>query len=57
MLYNLGLVLGLSIRDIDMMTAGELVDLSYYRVNQEEKRKEKPKEEIPNATQADYDAF
>ena len=50
--------MGLSVHDIDSMTVGELIDLSYYRANQEEKRKEKRKEEnAVNATQADYDAF
>lgn len=58
MFYNLGLVLGLSIRDIDCMTVGEIVDLSYYRANQAEKRKEEAQEEkTVKATQADYDAF
>jgi hypothetical protein len=58
MLYNLGLLMGLTVRDIDSMTVGELIDLSYYRANQEEKRKERKQEEnTVKATQADYDAF
>lgn len=58
MLYNLGLVMGLTVRDIDSMTVGELIDLSYYRANQEEERKNRKKEDrTVKATQADYDAF
>ena len=58
MLYNLGLVMGLTVRDIDSMTVGELIDLSYYRANQEEERKNRKEEEkTVKATQADYDAF
>lgn len=58
MLYNLGLLMGLTVRDIDSMTVGELIDLSYYRANQEEERKEREQEEnTVKATQADYDAF
>ena len=57
MLYNLGLLMGLSVRDIDSMTVGELIDLSYYRANQQEKQKERKQDQIVKATQADYDAF
>lgn len=58
MLYNLGLILGLTVRDIDDMTVGELIDLSYYRAEQEEKRKEKRSEDDRRqATQEDYDSF
>ena len=59
MLYNMGLILGLTVRDIDIMTVGEIIDLSTYRVNQEEKRKEEKKEKDngKSATQADYDSF
>ena len=57
MLYNLGLLMGLTVRDIDSMTVGELIDLSYYRANQEEERKERKQDNTVKATQADYDAF
>ena len=58
MLYNLGLLMGLTVRDIDSMTVGELIDISYYRANQEEERKNRKKEDrTVKATQADYDAF
>lgn len=58
MLYNLGLVMGLTVRDIDSMTVGELIDLSYYRANKEEERKNRQEEDkTVKATQADYDAF
>ena len=57
MFYNLGLLMGLSVRDIDSMTVGELLDLSYYRANQEENRKNKKRDDTVKATQADYDAF
>lgn len=57
MFYNLGLLMGLSVHDIDDMTVGELLDLSYYRANQEEKRKARRQDNTVNATQADYDAF
>ena len=56
MIYNLGLTIGLTVTDIDKMTAGEIVDLAYYKANQNEKRQSK----IDNgrqATQADYDSF
>lgn len=58
MFYNLGLVLGLSVRDIDSLTAGELLDFSYYRANKEDERRNKVNSEKRiKATQADYDAF
>ena len=57
MLYNLGLLMGLTVRDIDSMTVGELIDLFYYRANQEEERKNRKEDKTVKATQADYDAF
>ena len=40
------------------MTVGELIDLSYYRANQQEKHKNQQKQDqTVKATQADYDAF
>lgn len=57
MFYNLGLLMGLSVRDIDDMTVGELLDLSYYKANQEDERKARSQEVGVKATQADYDAF
>lgn len=56
MIYNLGLTIGLTVTDIDMMTAGEIIDLAYYRANQADDRQEK-KESGRKATQADYDSF
>ena len=56
MIYNLGLMIGLTVTDIDMMTAGEIIDLSYYKANQMEERQEE-KENGRKATQADYDSF
>ena len=56
MIYNMGLLLGLTVTDIDKMTCGEIFDLVYYRSNQEEERKNKPEPER-KATQADYDSF
>ena len=56
MIYNLGLTIGLSVTDIDMMTTGEIVDIAYYRANQREER-QKEKESGRKATQADYDSF
>ena len=55
MIYNLGLTIGLTVTDIDKMTAGEVFDIAFYRANQTEKRKEEP--EARKATQADYDNF
>ena len=49
--------MGLTVRDIDSMTVGELIDLSYYRANQEEERKNRKEDKTVKATQADYDAF
>lgn len=57
MLYNLGLLMGLTVRDIDGMTVGELLDISYYRANQKEEQKERRQTDAVKATQADYDAF
>lgn len=56
MIYNLGLTLGLTVTDIDMMTAGEIIDLAYYKANQSEDR-QKEKDSGRKATQADYDSF
>ena len=55
MIYNLGLTIGLTVTDIDKMTAGEVIDLAYYKANMAE---EKPKSDSRRkATQADYDSF
>lgn len=55
MIYSMGLTLGLTVTDIDGMTAGEIFDLVYYKANQTSQRENK--EEARNATQADYDSF
>ena len=57
MIYNLGLNLGLTVTDIDKMTSGEIIDIAYYRVNQEEDREKKKPDNRRKATQADYDSF
>ena len=57
MLYNLGLNIGLTVTDIDRMTAGEIIDLAYYKANQAEKRQEEKQDDRRMATQADYDSF
>ena len=57
LIYHMGLTLGLSIRDIDDMTVGEILDISYYRIKQNEKQKNQSEEKTVKATQADYDAF
>ena len=57
MLYSLGLDLGLSVTDIDIMTAGEIIDLAYYKANKADERKEKKADDRRHATQADYDSF
>ena len=57
MIYNLGLTLGLTVTDIDNMTAGEIIDLVYYRVNRLDKKPEEKTESGRKATQADYDSF
>lgn len=57
MIYNLGLLLGLTVTDIDKMTAGEVIDLAYYKANQEQARREKQEDNRRSATQADYDNF
>ena len=56
MFYNLGLTIGLTIGDIDNMTAGELLDLCYYRVELTEKRKGEA-DKGRKAQQADFDSF
>ena len=57
MIYNLGLILGLTVTDIDKMTAGEVIDLAYYKANQEQARRERKADDSRDATQADYDNF
>lgn len=57
MIYNLGMTFGLSVSDIDKMTVGEVIDLAYYKINQDEERREKKKDGQRPATQADYDSF
>ena len=57
MIYNLGMTIGLSVSDIDNMTVGEVVDLAYYKINQNEERREKQEDNRRLATQADYDNF
>lgn len=57
MIYHMGLILGLTIRDIDDMTVGEIIDLLYYRIERNEKQKNQSEEKTVKATQADYDAF
>ena len=57
MIYNLGLTIGLTVADIDTMTAGEIIDLAYYKANQAEERQERQTDNSRNATQADYDNF
>lgn len=56
MIYNLGLTIGLTVTDIDKMTAGEIIDLAYYKANQASDRRAK-EDSGRNATQADYDSF
>ena len=57
MIYNLGLTIGLTVMDIDTMTAGEIIDLAYYKAIQEDKRQKTKADDRRNATQADYDSF
>ena len=57
MIYNLGLIIGLTVTDIDMMTAGEIIDLAYYKANQNEERQKAKADDRRMATQADYDSF
>ena len=57
MIYNLGMTIGLTVSDIDKMTIGEVVDLAYYKINQNEERREKQEDTRRLATQADYDNF
>lgn len=56
MIYSLGIAIGLTVKDIDDMTFGEIMDLAYYKANQQEDQKNL-KENKRNATQADYDSF
>lgn len=55
MIYSLGITIGLTVSDIDMMIAGEIIDLAYQRANQNEKQSSA--DNIRKATQADYDNF
>lgn len=57
MIYNLGMTIGLTVADIDMMTIGEVVDLAYYKINQNDERKQRQADNRRTATQADYDSF
>lgn len=57
MLYNLALTLGLTIGDTDSLTAGELIDLTYYRANQNMERENRKADDRRAATQDDYDSF
>lgn len=57
MLYNLALSMGLTIADTDDLTAGELIDLAYYRANQNKERQNKKTDDRRPATQDDYDSF
>ena len=57
MIYSLGLSIGLTVTDIDMMTAGEIIDLAYYKANQTEERQARKADDRRTATQADYDSF
>ena len=55
MIYHLGLTIGLTVSDIDIMTAGEIIDLAYYKIIKIEERQ--TENDGRNATQADYDSF
>ena len=57
MIYNLGMTIGLTVADIDKMTAGEILDLLYYKVNRQEEAEKQAKEKTTAASQADYDGF
>jgi hypothetical protein len=57
MIYNLGMTIGLTVSDIDIMTIGEVVDLAYYKINQNDERKQRQADNRRTATQADYDSF
>ncbi len=57
MIYNIGITLGLTIGDIDNMTAGEILDLLYYRANKFSDKPQKKEEKLIPASQADYDRF
>lgn len=56
MIYHLGLTIGLTVTDIDMMTAGEIIDFVYYKINKSDEQQEQ-KEKGRKAIQADYDNF
>ena len=55
LIYNMGISIGLTVTDIDKMTAGEILDLAYYRANQIEEHKDESGRRL--ATQDDYDSF
>ena len=55
MIYHLGISIGLTVTYIDNMTAGEIIDLTYYKANEAEKQREN--DDRRKATQADYDSF
>ena len=57
MIYSLGIELGLSVADIDSMTAGEIIDLLYYKANRNDEQQNKQAETRQKATQSDYDSF
>jgi len=57
MFYHIGLEVGLTVADIDKMTAGEILDLLYYKVNRREEAEKQAKEKTTAASQADYDGF
>ena len=57
MFYYIGLEVGLTVADIDKMTAGEILDLLYYKVNRQEEAEKQAKEKTMAASQADYDGF
>lgn len=57
MFYHIGLEIGLTVADIDKMTAGEILDLLYYKVNRQEEAEKQAKEKRTAASQADYDGF
>ena len=57
MFYHIGLEIGLTVADIDKMTAGEILDLLYYKVNRQEEAEKQAREKTTAASQADYDGF
>lgn len=57
MIYSLGLTIGLTVTDIDSMTAGEIIDLAYYKANKADEQQSRKVDNRRSATQADYDSF